>query len=646
MPSSKASFRHPAGIDVMICSPSKKEICFVADSGNHTIRYIDGVQNMEGPKLVGTLAIHPVVSNWKPEGLAVLSTKTLAVTAGASLFLIEFDEALLHGQMTTIVSTLLNPHGLCLNPVNTDAVLVADGNVVKEINITSKETTIIARGFQTVFDVSSAANKQIGITDVSSHKVTMLQWNNDVKEWAKTKVVGSGAAGPRDGKASNAELHEPTGVTFDLNSAIICCIGGKSHGCIKLYSELTCATEFMEAIRNIYDACGFLPKKEQNKSRKTEPTVKSPFIPGMHKLINSLSFLEGIMARRKAYLHKNGLDGTDGSLYSKTLEGFAQTVASLESHIRAMDDLEMDTTNVNLYAFVNESRKEHNFPKHKQSGQYRHPTMQQYSRTKGGDEEEVIKKTCKCPHSHHANQFQAYQASHKSKLSSVTVIKEFKGIKDDLQPEEVHLTQTETEKVKEDLKKARALNTLTKAMPSQNARDVYRSKCGFAPCVVDQLDSTLFQPGDANLRYYPSFQQLISELNTSDNVSTTTGLNEDYHLIPGDIVAVNPGTEDGIPSGDKWWLLQVSRGLPTRKKSNGCHVSGFWLEMLPSPQQPDHGCALRLQRGDIKIYYGSIIKTSCQTIMYSILTKSQRSSECLFAFQMKVQVARSVKMKM
>ena len=77
-------------------------------------------------------------------------------------------------------------------------------------------------------------------------------------------------------------------------------------------------------------------------------------------------------------------------------------------------------------------------------------------------------------------------------MSSVAVTKEFKGIKDDLQPEKVHLTQTESEKIKEDLKKARALNTLTKAMPSQNARDVYRSKCGFAPCVVDQLDSTLF----------------------------------------------------------------------------------------------------------------------------------------------------------
>lgn len=46
-----------------------------------------------------------------------------------------------------------------------------------------------------------------------------------------------------------------------------------------------------------------------------------------------------------------------------------------------MNDLEIDSS-VNLYAFVNESRKEHNFVKHKQSGQYRHPTMQKYSKQK------------------------------------------------------------------------------------------------------------------------------------------------------------------------------------------------------------------------------------------------------------------------
>lgn len=122
-------------------------------------------------------------------------------------------------------------------------------------------------------------------------------------------------------------------------------------------------------------------------------------------------------------------------------------------------------------------------------------------------------------------------------------------------------------------------------MPSQNATDVYQLMCGFAPCAVDKLDCTLFQPSNANLIYYPS------------------------HLIPGDIMAVNPGTEDGILSGDTWWLPQVSRGLPTSKTSNGCHVPGFWLEMVPSSQQPVHGCALRLQRGNTTIYYGSVTKS-------------------------------------
>ena len=83
--------------------------------------------------------------------------------------MIKLNEALLN-EMITIVGTLLSPHGPCHNPVNTDALLVAYRNIVKEINITSKETTIIAQGFQTAFDISSAANKKIDITDVSSHK--------------------------------------------------------------------------------------------------------------------------------------------------------------------------------------------------------------------------------------------------------------------------------------------------------------------------------------------------------------------------------------------------------------------------------------------------------------------------------------------
>ena len=100
--------------------------------------------------------------------------------------------------------------------------------------------------------ISSAANKKIDITDVSSPRIPTLQWNDDQNEWVTTKDVGSGTA--RDGKAYTVDLHEPKGVTFDFNSAIICCIGGRNHECIKLYSGLAFATEFMAAIRNIYDA--------------------------------------------------------------------------------------------------------------------------------------------------------------------------------------------------------------------------------------------------------------------------------------------------------------------------------------------------------------------------------------------------------
>ena len=46
-----------------------------------------------------------------------------------------------------------------------------------------------------------------------------------------------------------------------------------------------------------------------------------------------------------------------------------------------MNDLEIDSS-ANLYAFVSESRKEHNFVKHKQSGQYCHTTTQKVQQNK------------------------------------------------------------------------------------------------------------------------------------------------------------------------------------------------------------------------------------------------------------------------
>ena len=65
---------------------------------------------------------------------------------------------------------------------------------------------------------------------------------------------------------------------------------------------------------------------------------------------------------------------------------------------------------------------------------------------------------------------------------------------------------------------------------------------------------------------------------------------------------------ESIPSGDKWWMMQISKGLRSHKQSNGCHVAGFWLELLPSTEQPQTGCALRLHRDNNNTFYGSLTK--------------------------------------
>ena len=141
-------------------------------------------------------------------------------------------------------------------------------------------------------------------------------------------------------------------------------------------------------------------------------------------------------------------------------------------------------TTFQLSAFTNEARKEHGFAKHKQSGQYRHPTKQQYCMSKGRHEIELIKKTCQCPHAYHSNTFSAYQPTHKSPLSSVETIEQYKKWTVLFHPPKPPMT----DQCKGDLKVARLLNILTKAKPTQNVRDLYRYKCGYGPCVIIQKD--------------------------------------------------------------------------------------------------------------------------------------------------------------
>ena len=105
------------------------------------------------------------------------------------------------------------------------------------------------------------------------------------------------------------------------------------------------------------------------------------------------------------------------------------------------------------------------------------------------------------------------------------------------------------------------LNILTKANPTQNIRDLYRYKCGYGPCIIFQKNALLEDGGDVS-RHYPDFEKLMMELEVRRGESTSTGRrvdSGDYLFVPGDIVIVNPGVNDEIPSADKWWLLQVNK---------------------------------------------------------------------------------------
>ena len=92
-----------------------------------------------------------------------------------------------------------------------------------------------------------------------------------------------------------------------------------------------------------------------------------------------IDYLESLTNQRKDYLNA-ATAGPEGTVYHASVNGFTETVKGLEAHIQSLELVEMHDVldKFNLYAFVNESRKEHGFAKHKQKGHYRHPTLQQY----------------------------------------------------------------------------------------------------------------------------------------------------------------------------------------------------------------------------------------------------------------------------
>ena len=88
-------------------------------------------------------------------------------------------------------------------------------------------------------------------------------------------------------------------------------------------------------------------------------------------LADSLDYLDSLISLRKDHL-KLPNAGPEGTVYHASIQGFSETVTALLSHIQSFQLLGEQGTieNLSLYAFGNESRKEHGFAKHKHQGWY------------------------------------------------------------------------------------------------------------------------------------------------------------------------------------------------------------------------------------------------------------------------------------
>ena len=86
--------------------PGKNEIAFVCDKGNSCIRFIKDVHSFRGDKFVGMLKVQSTPANWIPEGLAVISKDTLAVTEGSTVNLVRMNTSYNAGQLVKVVDNL------------------------------------------------------------------------------------------------------------------------------------------------------------------------------------------------------------------------------------------------------------------------------------------------------------------------------------------------------------------------------------------------------------------------------------------------------------------------------------------------------------------------------------------------------------
>lgn len=135
--------------------------------------------------------------------------------------------------------------------------------------------------------------------------------------------------------------------------------------------------------------------------------------------------------------------------------------------------------------------------------------------------------------------------------------------------------------------------------------------------------------------HYPAFSELMRalEIRRGDNTLEIGRVpSNNYLFVPGDIVAVNPGTDDGVPSGDEWWVLQVNKPHESNRDRAGCHV--FWLNEQAASKDSIPGKHFSLLPNPVKVYFGSIIKDNKIPVVVLVeeLSSGWQSGNVLFTF--------------
>lgn len=137
--------------------------------------------------------------------------------------------------------------------------------------------------------------------------------------------------------------------------------------------------------------------------------------------------------------------------------------------------------------------------------------------------------------------------------------------------------------------------------------------------------------------HYPAFSDLMRglEIRRGKNTPEIGRVpSNNYLFVPGDITAVNSGTDDGVPSGDKWWLLQVNKPHESNRDRPRCHVFGYWLNEQAASKESILGKHFSLLPNPVKIYFGSIIKDNKISVVVPVeeLSSGWQSGNVLFTF--------------